>query len=271
MIPAVLFTPPVGTPAERARAGAPGEWYVSNAYGNYYQLVPGVWAYHTGADLIKPGGAHLPVYAIANGLVTFARRVPNSTWGNVIVIGHTLPDGTEIYSRYGHVENPRVVAGEMVVVGQQIAQVGDADGQFAYHLHFDISPTRRLLTNPADWPGLDMARLRADYIDPIAFLREKRANMSVGTQIKTLAEQISALADTLDQAPPPPPPADAKTATVTADRLNVRSTPSTSGSIVAQLTRGTSISVIDLGNGWAQIAAGDYNSRYVSSAYLSFP
>jgi hypothetical protein len=38
---ATCFTSPVGTPAERARPGAPGEWYVSNMFGNYFQLVPG--------------------------------------------------------------------------------------------------------------------------------------------------------------------------------------------------------------------------------------
>jgi murein DD-endopeptidase MepM/ murein hydrolase activator NlpD len=197
------FDSPVGTQAERGSGFVPpGDWYSHNNYGNYYQLKPGVFAYHTGADLVlwPGGGAHEPISATANGLVTFAKRVPNSTWGNVIVVGHTLDDGSEVYSRYGHVEEMLVKAGDEVQRGDRIASEGNAFGQFAFHLHFDISPTKRLLQYPQDWPGLDRERLRRDYVDPLVFIQNNREVITLATlaELKAVRAQAAAVVASLD-------------------------------------------------------------------------
>ncbi len=107
--------------------------------------------------------------------MTSASRQPGS-WGNVIVIQHDpfISTSEAVISRYGHIENMQVNVGDRVVRGQHIANVGNSFGRFTYHLHFDISPTRTLLTRPWDWPGLNKKRLEADYVSPYYFIESHR-------------------------------------------------------------------------------------------------
>lgn len=106
-------------------------------------------AIHTGEDWYRLDGASTagaPVYAVASGVV--AKHSPGISYpGNVVIIRHRLPDGRDIYSMYGHVNNVRVVEGQAVTIGQQIAQVihqgytGRTPSQHpAYdaHLHFEM-------------------------------------------------------------------------------------------------------------------------------------
>lgn len=80
---------------------------------------------HTGEDWYRLDGAltaGAPVYAVANGVVV--KHNPGISYpGNVVMIRHRLPDGRDIYSMYGHVNNVRVVEGQTVTIGQQIATV----------------------------------------------------------------------------------------------------------------------------------------------------
>ncbi len=104
---------------------------------------------HTGEDWYRLDGANsvgTPVYAVADGVV--ARHNPGISYpGNVVLIRHRLPDGRNLYSMYGHVANVRVVAGQAVVRGQQIATVlaqnytGRTPRQhptYDAHLHFEM-------------------------------------------------------------------------------------------------------------------------------------
>jgi len=118
--------------------------------------------------------AHSPVYAVASGVVTFADRVPG--WGNVIIIRHDplISTGQVVYGRYAHVNSPIVKVGDRVVRGQQIAKVGNAEGLYAYHLHFDLSPTAVLETQPWHWPKLNWNALMENYVDPQDFIRQHR-------------------------------------------------------------------------------------------------
>lgn len=280
---ALAFDSPVGTADERRSAVIPpGNWYASNGFQNYYQLKPGVMAYHTGADLLlwPGGGAHEPIYAIANGTVTFARRIVNSTWGNIIVIRHDLPDGSAVYSRYGHVENMLVAPGDTVVRGQQIASEGNAFGQFAYHLHFDISPTDRLAKYPADWPGLDLERLRQDYTDPLKWIKDHHMVTTLDilngmkaelTQLGTLVDQAIAAEQPTT---PPPPVRTTITKYITADpEMNVRQTASTAVAPVGKLTRGTAVTVYadQPDPAWWQIAATNtvFPNDYLAAQWVS--
>jgi murein DD-endopeptidase MepM/ murein hydrolase activator NlpD len=138
---------------------------------------------HTGDDLIlydpatntRQDCAHQPVFAIASGTVISAAVQPGS-WGNVIVVQHDplITTGQVICSRYGHVDPMVVKTGDRVVRGQYIANVGNAFGRFAYHLHFDVSPTQILFSRPWDWPGTNKTRLEANYISPYKFLIANR-------------------------------------------------------------------------------------------------
>ncbi|GAB4570569.1 MAG: hypothetical protein Kow0077_04990 [Anaerolineae bacterium] len=174
------FDVPIGTAEERASSEVwPGSWFDATGFAVRYRIGTPSEAYHTGADLNLnvprwDTDAHSPVYAAASGVVTHADRLPG--WGNVIVIRHDplLKDGRVVYGRYAHVENIRVQVGQRVSRGEQIANVGNAEGAFPYHLHFDISPTTILQTKPWHWPKLALNDLLANYVDPRQFVLDNR-------------------------------------------------------------------------------------------------
>jgi len=105
--------------------------------------------YHMGIDVItnntttnscgmNDNTSGMPVYAVANGKVTFAR------WGDYpgdsLVIEHTVPGGTKYYSAYGHIAiNSGIKSGTIVSKGQYIATVAHiTDRKWEDHLHFEI-------------------------------------------------------------------------------------------------------------------------------------
>lgn len=174
------YDAPVGSREQRRSDDIwPGEWFDATGFGvRYFKGTPRE-AFHTGADLNlnRPywdADANAPVFAVASGIVTFANRIPD--WGNIIVIRHDplLSTGKVMFSRYIHVENMRVEAGERVQRGQQIANVGNGEGAFPYHLHFDLSPTDVLENRPYHWPQLDLDELHTHYVDPREFIVENR-------------------------------------------------------------------------------------------------
>jgi hypothetical protein len=106
---------------------------------------------HTGEDwyrldYLSVNSAGTPVYAVADGVVV-RHSTGISYPGNVVVIAHALPEGRTIYSMYGHVANVRVVVGDNVARGEQIATifnqgyVGRTPGRhpaWDSHLHFEM-------------------------------------------------------------------------------------------------------------------------------------
>lgn len=150
-----------------------GGWWDATGFANYYTAVRP--SYHTGADLNSGNGADLgqPVFASADGVVVFAGAVKD--WqGEMIVIAHK--DG--VWTRYAHMQNLRVAKGQRVDRGQQIGEIGDYKpvGAAADHLHFDVAKIDLGVT-PGDWPGLDLARLKRDYVDPKAWINSHRDNI----------------------------------------------------------------------------------------------
>ena len=173
------YDSPVGTSEQRSGTTVwPSGWRDASPFGTRYFIGTPSEAYHTGADL-NFGGPYedkgMACYACASGVVTLAARM--GVWGNLVVIRHDPlyePSGRVIYSRYGHVQNMRVSAGDRVARGQRICEVGDAFGRFVPHLHFDLSATTLLETRPSNWPKLDYDLLVANYIDPLDWIRSNR-------------------------------------------------------------------------------------------------
>lgn len=171
---------PIGTADERAGDEIlPSGWM--NATG-FATMIGGI-AYNTGADLnFGTGNADLglPVYAIASGEVIFQDELP--VWGNIIVIRHDplfISGGIVAYSRYSSIRNVMVNEGDRVIRGQQIAEIGTAQGQFSPHLNFDISTTRILEANPADYPRMNLDYLLENYVDPLEFIRNNRPKRNI--------------------------------------------------------------------------------------------
>ena len=159
------YCAPVGNVLERGDIW-PGEWVDATGYLRYY-----AYGWHTGADLNlnAPGwdsDAHRPVYSIAAGEV-YAVRTGVSGWGTVICILHA-----DCISRYAHCENIEVREGAQVLMGDYLGNIGNAEGRYPYHLHFDIARlSARILDYPLDWPGQSKERVERDYYDPALFLR----------------------------------------------------------------------------------------------------
>lgn len=83
-----------------------------------------------------------PVYAIADGIVTFAHNV-RSGWGNVVLTRHAYRDTNGGEVKYcdtlnGHLNEIMVKDGQMLRRGQQIGTIGNNFGMYPAHLHFEI-------------------------------------------------------------------------------------------------------------------------------------
>ncbi|WP_435693364.1 murein hydrolase activator EnvC family protein [Rubritalea sp.] len=132
---------------------------------------------HFGEDWNGKGGGdsdlHDPIYAIANGVVTFAYDV-HQGWGRVIIIRHAYRDpktGKVNYcdSLYGHNRTMMVKVGQKVKRGQQIATMGNNRGMYSAHLHFEIRHNIKI--------GMQRESCDANFenwADPSAFIKKYR-------------------------------------------------------------------------------------------------
>lgn len=113
-----------------------------NAKGYYRAQRFGGGARHLGEDWNGIGGGNSdygdPVYAIANGKVSYRGHV-RCGWGNVVFIVHPVRHGEEpVEAVYAHLAKVNVREGQIVKRGQVIGTIGDADGDYLAHLHFEI-------------------------------------------------------------------------------------------------------------------------------------
>ncbi len=165
------FSWPVGDITRRTLA----PWWLGMGWAEKYPPIMGRDDYHTGIDLNEAHDVDAPVYAVADGVIRFAGKIKG--WeGSVIVIEHALEDRRLIWSRYAHIDmliidQWTVYSGQQVKRGELIGHIADYTpyGPKQDHLHFDLS-WRDLGKAPGDWPNTDIARLRVDYVDPIAWI-----------------------------------------------------------------------------------------------------
>ena len=104
--------------------------YYSSNYG--YRLDPftGRQTFHTGVDLIAPPGT--AVVAAAGGVVTTVAF--SSEYGNMVDVDHD----NGLTSRYAHLSKSLVRVGDIVMKGQNIANVGSTGRATGPHLHFEV-------------------------------------------------------------------------------------------------------------------------------------
>jgi murein DD-endopeptidase MepM/ murein hydrolase activator NlpD len=158
---ALRFDEPLGSAGGALTYNPQPFWAMNDARGGH----------HTGDDLNGIGGMDSdlgdPVFAVADGLVTFAG--PSSPgWGNIIIISHRTADNRRLQSMYAHLLSVDVKPGDLVARGTRIAAVGTANGLYPAHLHFEMR----------DGDGSDICRgyaaLPLQHLDPlgtIAMLR----------------------------------------------------------------------------------------------------
>ncbi|SPB13117.1 peptidase M23B [Caballeronia novacaledonica] len=109
-------------PAPGARSGSP--------YGNRIDPFTAHLSFHPGVDLVAPTGT--PILASAGGRVVQAGE--HGGYGNAVDIRHA--DG--MVTRYGHASRVLVKAGDYVMPGQEVAEVGSTGRSTGPHLHFEV-------------------------------------------------------------------------------------------------------------------------------------
>ena len=112
----------------------------SSNYGWRIDPFNGQRAFHEGIDFLAEHGT--PIIAAAGGVVVYSDFHPQ--YGNMVEIDH----GNELVSRYAHASKRLVKAGDVVLSGARIAEVGRSGRSTGTHLHFEVRH-RGVPQNPA--------------------------------------------------------------------------------------------------------------------------
>ena len=154
------FAYPVGAKAIVTEAKDADGWYNARNFGEND---------HLGEDWNKNSGGNTdcgePVYSIADGTIVLAQD-EGPGWGNVVIVEHTLPSGEKIESLYGHLETMGISSGE-VKKREQIGTIGNANGRYPCHLHFEIRARDCPMWGQA---GGGYSQERTGWIDPSDFI-----------------------------------------------------------------------------------------------------
>ena len=106
-----------------------GGWHSSN-FGWRLDPFSGQQSVHEGIDFIAEQGTS--IRAAAGGVVVQAEYHPQ--YGNMIEIDH----GNDLVTRYAHASRMLVKAGDVVLMGARIAEVGRSGRATGTHLHFEV-------------------------------------------------------------------------------------------------------------------------------------
>lgn len=115
--------------------------YTAVAFGD--DTPPGRWrTVHLGIDVFAPTGTfvHAPLAATVAAVHVCEDELD---YGGLVVLAHTLPDGSEFCTLYGHLARRSIAhleVGQSLVPGATFARVGDRDenGGWPPHLHLQV-------------------------------------------------------------------------------------------------------------------------------------
>ena len=154
----------------------------------------------------------MPVFAAADGKVMLARpwkSCPN--WGYILVIDHTLADGSHVSSIYGHLDASTVVVteGQSIVAGSMLGRTG-AYHCWKEHLHFaiHIGPYDAQVGVYPNWLNGYLAPnlFPASYVNPSDFVAAHGPGLlgtdlphNSGAEIAVISSQFVAQEFTLTQ------------------------------------------------------------------------
>lgn len=165
----------------------------------------GVW--HPGEDWNGRGGGDTdlgdPIYAVSHGKVIEFGYNPTS-WGNIVLLEHALPDGTRLWSQYAHLNEIMVnQVGQKVQRGQQIGTMGKGaktaqypQGRWVTHLHFEL---RRKSLPIGNWTPMvqDREQVIANYYYPQPFINARRPGTGIfaQTQVQVAKAPVHIIVD----------------------------------------------------------------------------
>lgn len=102
----------------------------TSTYGVRSDPFRGTAAMHAGVDI--PGAMGTPIYATADGIITWSGR--RGGYGNLVQVNH----GRGIETRYGHLSKILVDANTRVRRGQMIGLMGSTGRSTGSHLHYEV-------------------------------------------------------------------------------------------------------------------------------------
>ena len=140
------------------------KWYNAQDFGENRHLGED-WNANAGGDT----DCGQPVFAAADGSIIFAGDA-GPGWGNVLIVEHTAEDGTKVQSLYGHLNTLDRIEGE-ITRREQIGTVGNANGRYPCHLHFEIRWNACPFWSKT---GPGYSDERNGWIDPSEFIDRQR-------------------------------------------------------------------------------------------------
>jgi murein DD-endopeptidase MepM/ murein hydrolase activator NlpD len=104
---------------------------IASGFGTRIDPVYKTTKFHAGLDFAAPQGT--PIYATANGVVSFAGNAGNG-YGNHVIINH----GFNYETLYGHMVRVKAQTGQRVTRGEVIGWVGSTGKSTGPHLHYEV-------------------------------------------------------------------------------------------------------------------------------------
>lgn len=123
------------------------EFPVTSEFGYRFHPISGEWKFHAGVDLGYDFGTQVPV--LFDGTVIQSGDFRDG-YGNQVLVYH---DGLDSYSRYAHLSEIFVSAGDYVWQGTIIGLVGSTGYSTGPHLHLEYivrEDDRYVYTNPLE-------------------------------------------------------------------------------------------------------------------------
>lgn len=119
--------------------------YISSEFGFRRDPFNGRQKMHKGIDYAGPTGTD--IFAVGGGVVSFAGN-RNDGYGNVVEVDH----GDGLISRYAHLSTTKVVEGEVVKKGDNVAWMGSTGRSTGPHLHLEVLKDG-VQVNPREYLG----------------------------------------------------------------------------------------------------------------------
>jgi murein DD-endopeptidase MepM/ murein hydrolase activator NlpD len=113
---------------------AEGSYRITSDYGPRSYPFPGM---HEGTDFAGTIGT--PLYAVADGVVTYAGGPRDGRSGQIVVV-ESVVGGQKVEFWYGHMytDGVYVSVGETVEIGEVIAGIGNNGNSTGPHVHFEV-------------------------------------------------------------------------------------------------------------------------------------
>ncbi|NDV77751.1 M23 family metallopeptidase [Dysgonomonas sp. 511] len=132
---------------------------MASGYGMRIDPIYGTARFHAGMDFSADIGT--PVYATGDGVVTYADW--RQGYGKCIIVDH----GFGYTTLYAHLSEYKVMSGQKVTRGEQIAEVGNTGKSTGPHLHYEVR-VKGEPDNPAKYYFMDLTPEEYDKMLQIA-------------------------------------------------------------------------------------------------------